>query len=161
MLLICSSVSLVTAETILTRNIRVYSENMLYYANIAKSADNNTELSVSMVKSSNELWSSWLDWGNDYSGYLSNDGSFFVAANSVYSENHNLITVYHREKQESYTVKSIPMNKEFLKLINGKYLWIDTDIEVNRGRFLYDGAGAATAFEIVLNDRRVLSIKLK
>jgi len=149
----------VSAEPILTQNTRVYSENNAYYANIAKSANNLTELSVFMVKTGDKMWSSWLDWGNDYSGYLSNDGAVFIAVNHVYSEYHNLITVYRQAKQESYTVASIPMNREYLRLVKGKYLW--TDFDTNGSRFLYGSSGAVESFELERNDKRVVSIKLK
>lgn len=155
----CASFTLLSAQVVLTNNIRVYSENKSFYANIAKSANNITELGVFRVSSGNEEWTSWMEWGKDYTGYLSNDGKVFIAVNSVYSEYHNLVTVFYPSKQQSYTVKSIPIGREFLKLLNGRYLWIDPDL--NYLGFKYDGGGSPIAFEIELNDKRVVGLKIE
>jgi hypothetical protein len=143
----------------LSQNIRIYSENKAFYANIARSASNAMDLSLDSSFVGDPEWSSWLDWGKGYAGYTSNDGSVFIAVNQEYSENSNLITVYRREKQESYTVKSIPINREFLKLVNGEYRWIDFD--ACRARFLYDASGAASSFELVIINNQVIGLMLK
>lgn len=159
LLLIYSLVSSAAAEAVLTQNFRVYSKNGDYFANLARKNGSVREFSIHQANSIDAAWSSWLEWGKGYSGYLSDDGSVFIAVNEEYSENNSLITVYYREKQESYSVKSIPMDKEKLTLSKGKYVWFDA--AVGRARFLYDGSGRAVSFELVLVDNRVIGLELK
>ncbi len=153
------SMTVVAANTILTQNVRIYSEDRGCYANIATTVDRQVELSVYKGDSIYPNWTSWLEWGRGYAGFMSNDGSVFIAVNEEYSEYRSLMMVYYRDKQESYTVKSIPVAKEHLKLQGGKFLWID--LSNIRGRFLYDASGKATSFELVLIDSRVIGVELK
>ena len=159
LLLVCSAFPTVVAEVILTQNVRVYSENGKYYVNLARSNGRVKDFSVYKADSIDAEWSSWLDWGRGYVGYLSNDGAVFIVVNEEYSDSNNLITVYYRGKQESYTVKSIPMEREHLAPRNGTYFWVDP--AASRARFLYDASGAATSFELVLVDSRVIGLELK
>jgi hypothetical protein len=164
LLLVCSAIASLgaaslAAEVVLTQNVRLYSENGKYYANLARINGRVKEFAVHKADAIDAEWSSWLDWGKGYAGYLSNDGTVFIAVNEEYSESSNLITVYYRGKQESYTVKSIPVEREHLLPRSGTYLWVDP--AASRARFLYEPSGAASSFELVLLDGRVIGLELK
>jgi hypothetical protein len=145
------------AEDVWTNNIRIDSADLSHYANIAKAVSGITDLTVYKSGAAGELWTSWLDWGPEYSGYLSDDGSVFVAVSTFYADDRNLVTVYYRNRQDSYTVKSIPVGREFLRRVNNKLLWIAEDGAI---AFRYGPAGAPAAFELKLTDNRVISIRL-
>lgn len=146
----------VSAEDVWTRSVRVASEDGGYYAVIADSTSGVTDLEVYKTGGAAPLWSSWLDWGGDYTGYLSNDGTVFVALNAAYADTHNLATVYYRTKQEAYTVKSIPLGREFLRRSGSKYLWLS---EGAQPRFAYGSGGAPLSLELKLADGRTVTLK--
>ena len=147
----------VSAEEIRSTNVRVYSENKKYYAEIAKKT-NVVEVQIFEQGREFEEWSNWVDWERGRIALVSDDGRFFAVINNDYSDAANLVTIYSHLKQEAYSVRSILIGREFLKNESGLLRWIedaDKDIKIKYGE-----NSKAESIEIRIIDGRILSIGL-
>ncbi len=146
-----------TAEEIRSTNVRVYSENKKYYANISKKT-NVVEVQIFEQGREFEEWSNWVDWERGRIELVSDDGKYFVVINNDYTDAVNLVTIYSRLKQEAYSVRSILIGREFLKNESGRLRWIaDAARDVS---FKYGTDSGAESMEIKIIDGRILSIDL-
>lgn len=147
----------VSAEEVRSTNIRVYSENQQYYANISKMT-NVVEVKIYKRGQEFELWANWVEWERGLVELVSDDGRYFILLNNNYSDRQNLVTIYSRLKQEAYSVRSISIAREYLKNESGKLRWIE-DVEKDI-KITYGEDSKAASLEIRISDGRILSIDL-